>query len=178
MLLCTACLSSPEPTHGVEPIGIGVDGESPVPVEELTGEVHRTLASLVGAWDVTITASEGSAVGGGAAALSLVHGGRFLRLDLDLLVREAQVRSTGHLGYDPSRDAWQALWLSDLSDRMSLLEGRGSLARGVRLSGEEAGVRGRSVITLESPDRLVVRTYGVGADGRDALIRTSEYLRR
>ena len=178
LLACTACLSSPESTHGVEPVGIGIDGTTPVPAGAPRDEAHLALASLVGSWSVTITGSDGSGVGGGEAALSMVHGGRFLRLDLDLVLREAAVRSSGHLGYDPLTSTWQALWLSDLSDRMSLLEGRGNLDRGVRLAGEQAGVRGRSVITLEGPNRLVVRAYGAGTDGRDVLLRTSEYLRK
>ena len=117
-------------------------------------------------------------IGVGEATLEAVHGGRFLRLTVNLSLEGRTVDLTGHLGYDRAGGEWQALWLSDLSTGMSLLRGTGELGRGVSLVGVRGGLRGRSVLTVSGPDRFRVETYGPGEDGRERLLRRSDYLRR
>lgn len=171
LLSLAACLTSPPPPPAppVPPAGTG---------EELA-PAHRELRALAGDWEVTVTAPGREApLGSGRARLVPLHGGRFLRLEVELELQGRPLTSTGHLGHDTRMREWQALWLSGVSNGMALLRGRGDLERGVDLVGELRGVRGRSRLRLVGPDELRVETFGPGPDGGERLLRTTTYVRR
>lgn len=170
LLGLVACLSTPAPSSGAEV----VPGAA-----ELPGEQHHDLAALAGDWQVTVTApGEAEPLGAGWAQIESLHDGRFLRLTVHLVLGGQSMTLTGHLGHDRESGEWQALWLSDLSTGMSLLRGRGDLARGVNLVGVRGGVRGRSVLTVSGPNEFGVETHGPGPDGGERLLRRSDYVRR
>jgi hypothetical protein len=168
----TGCLDVPPPAPTPGPGAVPGTAGTP-------GEPHVALAELAGDWRVTVTTpGQEQPLGGGTATLESLHQGRFLRLTVDLTLGAQPVSLTGHLGYDRGSGEWQALWLSDLSTGMSLLRGTGELARGVSLAGVRGGLRGRSVLTVHGPNRFRVETFGPGGDGRERLLRRSDYVRR
>jgi Protein of unknown function (DUF1579) len=175
LLLLVAACAAPPPSTSPAPVAPTLPGNS----AQGPGPAHSQLAALEGDYAVTVTSPGRDApVGEGSARLSSLHGGRFLRLEVQLELEGTPVRLTGHLGFDGASQEWQALWLSDLSTGMSLLRGRGQLEQGVHLRGEQAGVSGRSILRVRTPTGFSLATYGRGPDGRERLLRTSTYVRK
>lgn len=169
-LLC-ACLSTEPPLREAGP-SEGVPHSQPEVLPQ-----HRGLEGLAGDWRVEVEGQDSQAVGAGTAVLSSLHGGRILRLELKLSLEGQATHMTGHLGYDGESGLWQAIWFSDASTEMSLLEGRGELGTGVHFIGERRGIRGRSVLTVPGPDTFTVEAYIPAAGGGDLLLRRSSYVR-
>jgi len=137
------------------------------------------LVELAGTWTIEVRApGVERPVGQGRGRLQALHGGRFLRLEVALDLEGSPFALTGHLGFDPQRGEYQALWLSDLAAGMSLLRGGGELdGRGITLRADDAQELGKSVLRRLDPDTFLLETWGVGPDRRERLLRTSTYRR-
>ena len=176
LLLLSGCLSTEPGALGGLPAG----AEQADPGALLPQ--HHALAALGGDWRVEVASlhprsGEALSSGAGTARISALHGGRILRLELELDLGGGLTLLTGHLGYDQEMGLWQAIWFSDSSTGMTLLEGRGELASGIHLHGERGGVSGRSVLEVKGPDMSTMEAYVPAAGGGDALLRRSSYFR-
>jgi len=139
---------------------------------------HAALARLAGDWVVAVEDGRGQRIGEGSAHLAMLHGGRFLEIDLELVLAGRPARATGWVGYDREAREHQALWISDLETGMSLMHGEGSLGgSGLRLSGARGALEGTSRWRLVSPDELVADVLAPEPGGGERLLRRTVYRR-
>ena len=181
LVALTGCVGTAPP-----PAGDGAGASPDVVAEELEAASdahapsveHASLARLVGDWTVVVEDGAGQRLGEGSARMGARHGGRFLEIDLDLVLAGRPVRATGLVGYDREAREHQALWISDLGTGMSLVRGEGSLeGAGLALRGARGALEGTSRMRLVGSDELVVEALAADAAGRELLLRRTVYRR-
>jgi len=180
----TSCIGTPSARQPVRaepaapPVELGQDILARQ-ASQRPDSAHATLGPLAGDWSVTVEIpGREEPIGSGAAQLTWVHAGLFLRWDVTLNLDGQELQLTGYMGHDPTGDHYQAIWLSDLASGMTLLEGRGDIAgRGLVLGGVSTEAAGQSRLRLIDPDTLIVESFGMDAQERAVLLRRTTYKR-
>lgn len=142
------------------------------------GEPHKTLAGMVGAWDVETKAwmsgpGTEPSVTKGTAQMKMVLGGRFLQQEMNSEMMGMPFSGLGLTGYDNFKKKYVGFWIDNMSTAMSTMEGEmdgdGKTCTYWGVMDEPmTGERGKKVkytIAMEGPDRHIFRAFDVSAYG-------------
>jgi hypothetical protein len=144
------------------------------------GAGQKFLEKFVGEWDVVKTfhprAGEPNTVKG-VCALTMVHGGRFLKSEFVFGEGETRTTGAGMIGFEPDKGIFTSVWTDSRQTRMSFRQGK------ERFNGEEIILysqalgeanearRSRTNTRLEQDGgKIVHRQYSLAADGSERLV--------
>jgi hypothetical protein len=157
--------------------GICLAQEFPKP-----GPEHEKLAQLVGEWDATMEmAGQKSKC---TATYKSICGGMWIASDFQGELGGMKFQGHGIDGYDLKKKKYVGTWVDSLESSPMTFEGDyDAKTKQLVLIGESAGPDGKpqkfkNVIDHKDKDHFTFKMYMVGADGKDTLAFTIEYVRK
>jgi hypothetical protein len=158
-------------------------GMAQEPAAAKPGPEHEQLQKMAGTWDVTMKMAQAPAPMKGVSTAKMEMGGLWLVSDFKMDDPAFPFQGKGLDGYDQHKKKFVGIWVDSMSSAPMFMEGNLDAASKTMTMTGEAAHQGKpekfkTVTKMTDDDHYTFQMFMVGADGKDTLAFTIEYVRK